>query len=664
MFHVKQLNFLSHLSIFLFFFLLLHISGYAEELGNANELYFQGEPEKAVEVYLKKIEEEPANINYWVNLALTYRDLALYPEAIASLKHASYAYPPGGDNTVSKEEILNLLAWFYYYSGRIEEAEDTFSQVLKSTNSLINLTALAVGDPAVAVGSPKSSIFNSSFGLGRINIEKKNWLEAEKIFKSIVTANPDFALGYYFLGAIYENLNRLEEANQMYQQTLKTDSKLVETYSSLGRIYEKQNNYEQADKQYQKILDIDPLNIEAKKKKEGITPLLARKPEETERKNRISNFSKISPAKERAKIPLLRIGTGSDEKGAPYPTEKISLRTNDKFLVLKKKKEEIILKGVSSFQINAKEGGKAQILVSTSGSGEYDEAIIVRLINPATGTIVVEEVPYGKSFAWATNEDREYRGEFEIIPDKKYGLISINIINLGEYLYSVLPSEMYSAAPKEALKAQAVVARSVTLFKQRYSKPHKNFGYDLCDEQHCQVYRGVKMENDKAKQSASETRGEILVCEDKVINAIFHANCGGYGQSAKELKGWGDEAYLTGVFDGEKTLGQTTTINSPWELEKWIRNKPAVYCDFVAENFQPTKFRWVRITPAKDIEERVNREYTIGRIIKIIPLKRSKSGHLQKLKIVGEKGETILDKEYEIRKILGLGFLRSTLLVI
>jgi len=504
-----------------------------------------------------------------------------------------------------------------------------------------------------------------------VNIEKKNWVEAEKNFKKIIADDPDFAPGYYFLGVIYENLNRFEEAIQMYQQTLKTDSKLVEIYFALGRIYEKQKLSEQAYKQYQKIIDIDPLNSEAKKKKEEIVPLPARRPEEIERKSKVFNFSTIKLPKERAKIPVLRIGTGSDEKGAPFPTEKMFLRPSGNFLILKKKNEEEIFrskiefptstKEMFSLQVFAKEPGKLEILDSNGKSlGGYEEPIIVRLENPDKGTIIVEEVPYGKGFAWATAEDREYRGEIEITPDKKYGLISVNILNLEEYLYSVLPSEIYSSAPKEALKAQAVVARSVALFKQKYRQPHRDFAYDLCDEQHCQVYRGVKKEAERTKEAVEETRGRILTYEDKVINALYSANCGGYGQSAKEIKGWGDEPYLVGVPDGVGALAPS----SPYDLEKWIKSKPEVYCNYSGENFQATKFRWVRITPAKDIEERVNREYSIGKIQKIIPLNRSKSGHLQKLKIVGEKGEIVLDKEYEIRKILGLGFLRSALFVL
>lgn len=219
------------------------------------------------------LEKEPENIELWVNLALCQRDLGLYSEAIYSLKHVIYV--PSNETTIPKEEVLNLPGWLYYYSGKIEEAENTFYQVHHSTippsSHPIKLSAL--------------------FGLGRVNIEKKNWSEAERIFKKIITDNPDFALGYYFLGLTYDNLNRSEEAIQIYEQTLKTDSKLVETYFPLGRVYEKQKNYEQAYKQYQKILDIGPLNSEAKKKKEEIAPLLARRPEEIERKSKIFNFS-------------------------------------------------------------------------------------------------------------------------------------------------------------------------------------------------------------------------------------------------------------------------------------------------------------------------------------------------------------------------------------
>lgn len=133
-------------------------------------LYFQGEQEKAISAYLGLIEKEPANISVWVNLALAYRDLGLYTEAISSLRHASRISLPE-KTTIPKEEVLDLLAWLYYCTGNTNGVENTFRQIISS--------------------EPKS--LSGLFGLGRINIDRKNWLEAEKIFKKIVADNPDFA---------------------------------------------------------------------------------------------------------------------------------------------------------------------------------------------------------------------------------------------------------------------------------------------------------------------------------------------------------------------------------------------------------------------------------------------------------------------------------------
>jgi len=642
--------------IFIFGILAISKLSFSGEFEKASELYFQGKGEQAISQYQELLKKKPGNLEGWVNLALMARDAGLYEQAISYLKHALSIYPQKPSlskevitsEVITSNEILNLLAWIYFYTIDFNSAENIFRKILSS----------------------EPRFLSALFGLGRVNIEKKNWTGAEKTFKKIIAHNPDFALGYYFLGFTYENLNRFEEAVQMYQQTLKTDSNLVEIYSSLGQVYKKQRNYEESYKQYRKILDIDPLHSEAKRKREEIVPLLARPPEEITPKKKITLFSSIKPTKEKAKIPILRIGTGSDEKGAPYPTEKMVLKLGSNFLLVRKKNGKVIFQGkvqsstgaVNILQIQMKKPRKMEIFDAGGKSlGKYKEAMIVRLENPEKGTIVVEEVPYGKGFAWASMEDREYRGEIEIIPDKRYGLISVNIINLEEYLYSVLPSEMYPSAPQEALKAQAVVARTVALFKQKYHKLHENFGYDLCDEQHCQVYRGVKKETEKARQAVDETRGEILTDRDKMINALYSANCGGHTQSTKELKGWSDEPYLTGVFDGETS---TPSLHSPYELEKWIKSRPQVYCNYQAENFQPTKFRWLRIIPAKEIEEHLNHQYPLGKIKRIVPLARSKSGHLREVRIVGEKGEVILDKEYEIRKFLGLGFLRSALFIL
>ena len=123
----------------------------------------------------------------------------------------------------------------------------------------------------------------------------------------------------------------------------------------------------------------------------------------------------------------------------------------------------------------------------------------------------------------------------------------INIAPVEEYLRGVLPKEMIQSWPLEALKAQAVAARTFVL-KNR--EKHKADGYELCATTHCQVYSGVETfaTTDRA---VAETRGEVLFHGGRTVDAPFHADSGGMTESAANVWG-GNVAHLKAVAEEMK----------------------------------------------------------------------------------------------------------------
>ena len=92
----------------------------------------------------------------------------------------------------------------------------------------------------------------------------------------------------------------------------------------------------------------------------------------------------------------------------------------------------------------------------------------------------------------------------EIVFDRqKKRLHPINRVTVEEYISGVLAAEMPIHWPLEALKAQAVVVRTLAYYRSRHLKLHKRSGYDVCDGQHCQVYNGVAVESDKSRTAVS-----------------------------------------------------------------------------------------------------------------------------------------------------------------
>ncbi len=608
---------------------------------NGHSFHFQGYHGLAIEEYKKVLEKNPDNFQAYVNMGLIYRDMSLYNKAIDAYNKAIAIN--------NKEPIIFLnLGWAYYNISDFDKAKESFQKAV------------------ALVKEAKTSDFicEAHFGLGSTYIMQKLYDKAKEEFNEAIQSNSNYTPAYFRLGMVYEAEEQIDEAIINYLKVLKVDYNFVEVRFYLARLYLKQKLYEKAFAQYDKISNFDSQNSEALEKKKEILVFLAKKPEEIIAPKRIAKNKLVNPAPQRDNIPLLRIGIGVDKQGNPLPKEKIFFKCGAPFIISDKNKKSNIAEGKKDeiWRIELKEDKKKFFIYDPQNLliGEFNEPVLIKLSESQTNTIIIQNIGYGKGFPWGGEEDREYRGEIEINLTEKYDLQIVNIVNIEEYLYSVLSSEMSTYWPSEALKAQAIIARGEALYKQKYIKPHRKNGYDLCDDQNCQVYRGIKTEDERSVQAVNATRGEVLFHNDKVAHTLYSANCGGHTQSSHELTGWGDEPYLQGVLDA---VTETSRPDSPFAIEKWIKATPDVHCNLPKLSY-PAEFRWVRIIKREDLEERINRLYKIGKVVRITPLKRSKSGHINSIKIKGEKGEIILDREHNIRNLLAGGFLRSTLFVL
>lgn len=142
-------------------------------------------------------------------------------------------------------------------------------------------------------------------------------------------------------------------------------------------------------------------------------------------------------------------------------------------------------------------------------------------------------------------DGKNYRGSLEIRLSANGSLIVINELPVEQYLYGVVPREIPASFSAEALKAQAVAARTYTY--ANLSK-HMTNGYDLCSTTHCQVYGGVGQEDVRTNNAVDQTRGEVLTYDGKLISALYHASSGGHTENAENV--WTTPLpYLKGVED-------------------------------------------------------------------------------------------------------------------
>jgi len=138
----------------------------------------------------------------------------------------------------------------------------------------------------------------------------------------------------------------------------------------------------------------------------------------------------------------------------------------------------------------------------------------------------------------------KYRGGIGVkLINGKFSII--NYVNMREYLYGVLPYEMSTNWPIEALKAQAVAARNFAFSNiNKYAK----YGFDLSDGTSSQVYKGVKGESELTNLAVDLTKGEVLLYNDSLVEAYFHSNSGGHTESSENI--WSEKIpYIVGVDD-------------------------------------------------------------------------------------------------------------------
>ncbi|MGC8733438.1 MAG: SpoIID/LytB domain-containing protein [bacterium] len=123
-------------------------------------------------------------------------------------------------------------------------------------------------------------------------------------------------------------------------------------------------------------------------------------------------------------------------------------------------------------------------------------------------------------------KNKKYKGIVRLIFQKdKYYLI--NYINLEDYLKSVVPSEMPYTWNIEALKSQAVAARTYTI-KMMINRRSKKEIFDVYSTVLDQAYYGIDYERDTTNFAVDSTKGMILIFNNEPIWALYHSNCGGY----------------------------------------------------------------------------------------------------------------------------------------
>jgi len=223
-----------------------------------------------------------------------------------------------------------------------------------------------------------------------------------------------------------------------------------------------------------------------------------------------------------------------------------------------------------------------------------------------------------------TIRGRHYRDKIRVVPGPNRDLWVINELPLEEYLVGLINCEISSQWSLDALKAQAVAARTFAIFQKGNRSDRV---YDLECTVNDQVYGGAGLEDDRSRQAVRETAGEILLYKGNPIFAVYHACCGGKVESPENL--WaGSFPYLNSVIC-------TYCLDSPHFL--W--------------NYRVDWHQLAKVLGKAG--------YSTLRVGEIELGERNESGRILRLFIKGEKDRWEIPGK-EFRRLLGYDQIRST----
>ena len=213
--------------------------------------------------------------------------------------------------------------------------------------------------------------------------------------------------------------------------------------------------------------------------------------------------------------------------------------------------------GTSSYGMSVVKTGTAQILF------QYDCGQSGRL------AVMPDVTGAGETRTWFSGY--KYRGGFQYHRQAGGNLTVVNIVTLEDYVNGVVCYEMGREWPLEALKAQALCARTYVL---KNLNKHSSYGFDICTSASCQAYHGMGSgsgngPSEVSMRAVAETRGQVIKYNGKLAETFYSSSFGGASEDAKNV--WGTDTvneypYLRGVEDPYEADLDDRNAMSPWTV--------------------------------------------------------------------------------------------------
>lgn len=253
-------------------------------------------------------------------------------------------------------------------------------------------------------------------------------------------------------------------------------------------------------------------------------------------------------------------------------------------------------------------------------------------IKPDKNGLVIAEGPFeipGIKIVPETNarifiNGRLFKGPIEIFRTKNTKLLVVNYIDIEDYLLSVLPKEVSPRWHIEALKAQAITARTFAIYQ---IKSRKKKIYDVTADAYSQMYGGITSRKWNTTRAVRLTRGQVLTYKGNTLPAYYHAACGGHTEDAGRL----------------------------WNIKLLpLKGVKCPYC------YRTPHYKWHLAIGLDEVENKLKEKgYSITGISSIDTDERDSSGRIRHF-ILGSMNSNMKIPVNDFRSTVGLKLIKST----
>lgn len=282
--------------------------------------------------------------------------------------------------------------------------------------------------------------------------------------------------------------------------------------------------------------------------------------------------------------------------------------------------------GTSSYAVNVTRTGTAEILFQFDGG----DALALGVMPDVTGEDTVRTWFKGYRYYGGFRYERISGGDLTVV----------NIVDLETYIKGVVPYEMSSSWPLEALKVQAVCARSYA-YINIHSGKHTSYHFDVCNTADCQAYYGAGTNSssyqatERTDQAVDETAGEYAWYDGQVIEAFYSSSHGGASESVYNVWGTSLEQYpyLCGVED-------------PYEADMASKNSYS---------------SWTVSYTSSELAQRLeNYDYDASSGIESLTLTYSDLGNVIQVRVNYQDGGSDTIRPSSMRSVFGISSIRFT----